>query len=80
MTWRTWWTWIENDRIFVGPLVRHTLGFPFCQRLTKCQNDIVVANMVADNKILQCSNLVRDLVTGLVNWAQTFYIINSFLM
>ena len=43
--------------IFGGPgirtynFVRHTGGFPFCQRLwdlTKRQDDIVVANMVAD--------------------------------
>ena len=32
----------------VCPFIGHTFWFPFCQRLTKRRDDIVVANMVAD--------------------------------
>ena len=32
----------------VRPFIGHTFWFPFCQRLTKRRDDIVVANMVAD--------------------------------
>ena len=32
----------------VRPFIGHTFWFPFCQRLTKRRDDIVVANIVAD--------------------------------
>ena len=56
----------------VRPSVRHTFGFPFCQRLwalTKRRDDIVVtdmmADMVADTEVDMVANIVADMVADM---------------
>ena len=49
----------------VGPSVRNSFGFPFCQRLwdlTKRQDDIVVADMDVDMVADKVSNMVSFLL------------------
>ena len=48
----------------VRPFIGHTFWFPFCQRLTKRRDDIVVANMVddmvADMEVDKVADMVAD--------------------
>ena len=51
---------------YPGPsvVVRDTFGFPFCQRswdLTKCRDDIAVADMVADKAADMEVHMVADM-------------------
>ena len=50
------------------PSVRHTFGFPFCQRLwalTKRRDNIMVANMVANMKVDMVADMKVDMVANM---------------